>query len=212
MIHTGAADAHVHEQPFGVRDAHADAAVRRAVADRGGVGRAVQADARRRDAHPARAERVARAGRHGLLARGPGRVRRIPPGVALLLDDLEARRPASGTATARRRRRASRSFSPRLRVERDAVQRAVDDERGRQRARRHGGLDDLRRQRDRPAIGLPQRRGDRPRSRPATSSCGPTTSGTTTRHALDQPEARVDRLDRAPAGRASGRRRAGRCR
>ena len=38
-------DAHALEEPFGVRDAHADAAVRGGVADRGGVRGAVNADA-----------------------------------------------------------------------------------------------------------------------------------------------------------------------
>src|SRR5690242_12899158 len=59
----GRADVDVVEQPLGLRDVHADAAVRLAVADAARVRRPVDADARRRDAHPARAERVARAGR-----------------------------------------------------------------------------------------------------------------------------------------------------
>ena len=54
-------DLHVPEQPLGVGDPHPDAAVRGRVADRRGVGRAVDPDVRRRDPHPARAERVARA-------------------------------------------------------------------------------------------------------------------------------------------------------
>src|SRR5438093_6727880 len=83
------AELHVMEEPLGVRDVHADAAVRRRVADRRVVRRAVDADARRRESHPACAERVARARWNRLLARRPGRVRRQPPRVQLLVDDAE---------------------------------------------------------------------------------------------------------------------------
>ena len=78
------------EQPLGVRDVHPDAAVRDGVADRGRVRRPVDPDAGRREPHPARAERVVRARRDRLLAPGPTRVRRVPPGVAPLDLDLEA--------------------------------------------------------------------------------------------------------------------------
>src|SRR5262245_19610684 len=66
------ADGDVLEQPLGLRDEHADAAVRGAVADASGIGRPVDADAGRRQAHPARAEWVAGAGRDRARTRGPG--------------------------------------------------------------------------------------------------------------------------------------------
>src|ERR671936_2037798 len=83
-------DVDVHEQPLGVVDVHADAAVRDRVADRGVVRRAVDPDPRGGEAHPARAEGVARAGRDRLLALRPRRARRVPPGIPPLDDDLEA--------------------------------------------------------------------------------------------------------------------------
>src|SRR5689334_10967277 len=98
------ADVDVVEEPLGLRDQHADAAVRGRVADRRGVGRAVDADAGHAEAHPARAERVARARRNRALARRPRRVRREPPRVPPHDDDAEAaerrriRRLADGNA------------------------------------------------------------------------------------------------------------------
>src|SRR5919197_4804700 len=86
----GGADADALEQPLGVGDPHPDAAVRGRVADRGGVRGAVNADARRAQAYPAGAERVARAGRDRLQAARPGGVGRIPPRVPPLDDDVEA--------------------------------------------------------------------------------------------------------------------------
>ena len=64
-------DIDVVEEPFGVAHVHADAAVRDRVADRRIVVRPVDSDARRRDAHPAGAERVVRPRRHRLLALPP---------------------------------------------------------------------------------------------------------------------------------------------
>ena len=107
------ADVDVVEQPLGLRDVHPDAAVRGRVAERGRIGRAVDADARRREAHPARAERVARARRDRLRALRPRRVRRIPPRVLPLDDDLEACRAASGRSPGRSRRRTSATASSR---------------------------------------------------------------------------------------------------
>src|SRR5712691_5412451 len=78
------------EQPLRLRDVHADAAVRDRVPDRAVLRRAVDADPRRAEPHPARAERVSRTRRDRLLSMCPGRVRRIPPRVSPLDDDLEA--------------------------------------------------------------------------------------------------------------------------
>src|SRR3954451_5606963 len=69
------ADVDVVEQPLGLGDVHADAAVRLAVADAARVGRPVDADARRGDPHPACAERVAGTRRNRALAGSPRRVR-----------------------------------------------------------------------------------------------------------------------------------------
>src|SRR4051812_35947230 len=77
------------EQPLRLRYVHADATVRERVADRAVLRRAVDADAGGAQPHPARAERVAGTGRDGLLALRPRRVRRIPPRVLPLHDDLE---------------------------------------------------------------------------------------------------------------------------
>ena len=71
---------HVVEQPGRVGDVHTDAAVRGGVADRCRVRRPVDADARRREPHPARAERVPGAGRNRLQPLRPGRVGWAPPG------------------------------------------------------------------------------------------------------------------------------------
>src|SRR5256885_7818623 len=61
-------DVDVVEEPLGIGNVHADAAVRGRVADRRVVGRAVDADARRGQSHPARSERIAGPGRDRLLA------------------------------------------------------------------------------------------------------------------------------------------------
>ena len=94
------ADLDVLEEPLRVGDRHADAAVRGRVAERRRVGRAVDADGRRRDSHPARAERVARARRDRLRVLRPVGVGRVPRRVALLDDDLEVaeRRRVRGLA------------------------------------------------------------------------------------------------------------------
>ena len=77
------------EEPLGVGDRHANAPVRHRVAERGGVGRTVNPDGRRRDPHPARPERVPGPGRNRLQAFRPFAVRRVPGRVPLLHDDLE---------------------------------------------------------------------------------------------------------------------------
>src|SRR6185295_3253161 len=85
----GRADLDALEEPLGVRDAHADAAMRGRVADRGGIRSPVDAYAGRREAHPPCAEWVARARRDRARPRSPRRVGRVPPGVLLLRDDRE---------------------------------------------------------------------------------------------------------------------------
>src|SRR3954447_8506133 len=78
------ADRHMVEQPLGFRHEHPDAAVGGRVADRGRIGGSVDPDAPGREAHPARAERIAGAGRDRLQTLGPfGGRGRIPPRVVL---------------------------------------------------------------------------------------------------------------------------------
>ena len=113
------AEVDVLEQPLGVGDPHADAAVRGRVADRRGVGRAVDAHEPAVQPHPARAERVARSRRHGLQPLRPVRARRVPPGVVLLVGDRRTCRAASGSATGPSQRRAGgRAVRPVVEVER----------------------------------------------------------------------------------------------
>src|SRR5439155_6879387 len=83
-------DLDVVEQPLGLRDVHPDAAVRDGVPDRTVRGRAVKADTRGRQPHPARAEWIAGPRRNRLLPLRPRRVRRVPPWVLPLDDDREA--------------------------------------------------------------------------------------------------------------------------
>src|SRR5207248_1359716 len=84
-------------QPLCGRNLHPDAAVRLRVADRPRLGGAVDSHARRAQPHPARAERVAGAGRNRLGAGRPRILgRRVPPRIPLLDGDLEVakrRRP-----------------------------------------------------------------------------------------------------------------------
>src|SRR5436190_10116121 len=87
--HDRRADVHVLDQPLGVRDVHADAAVRGGIADRGVVWRPVDPDALSRQAHPPRAEGVARPGRDRLEAARPRGVGRPPPRPQLHVDDRE---------------------------------------------------------------------------------------------------------------------------
>ena len=120
------ADVDVVEQPLGVRHLHADAAVRGAVADRGRRVGAVDPDAGRRDAHPARAERVRRPGRHRLQPLRPrARRRRVPPRVLLLDDDVEACRAASGRSPGRSRRRTCGGASRRRRASGGSIERLI---------------------------------------------------------------------------------------
>ena len=94
-------------------DAHADAAVRGRVADRRGVRRAVDADVRRRDPHPARAERVPGPGRHGIGVLRPAATAADTTTGSAACSRSRSRRAASGTPTARSRRRTSGRTSPR---------------------------------------------------------------------------------------------------
>src|SRR5436190_11713461 len=120
------ADVDVVEEPLGLRDVHPDAAVRRRVAERGRVGRPVDPDARRREPHPARAERVARARRDRLRPLRPRRVGRVPPRVLPLDDDLEAAERRRVDRLARRDdERAPRLHAP---VEEEPVRAPADDD------------------------------------------------------------------------------------
>src|SRR5918992_1324089 len=121
-------DGHAVEEPLRVGDLHADAAVRDGVADRGRVRRAVDADERRRQPHPPRAERVSGPGRDRLLVARPVRVRRGPPGVPPLDHD-------AGAAQRRRGPRlpggdAEDALVAHAAVEVEAVRAATDDDDG----------------------------------------------------------------------------------
>src|SRR4029079_18482414 len=83
------ADLDTIEEPLRVRNTHPDAAVGGRVPDRGRVRSPVDSDSRGREAHPASAERVARARRNRARAGRPRGVGRIPPRVSLLRDDRE---------------------------------------------------------------------------------------------------------------------------
>ena len=113
---TGVPIVDVVEQPLGLRDVHADAAVRDRVADRPVGRRAVDADAGRGESHPARAERIVRARRDRLLALRPRGVRRIPPRVPPLDDDPEAAERRRVCASGRSRRRTTRTSASRCRA------------------------------------------------------------------------------------------------
>ena len=101
----------------------------------------MDADARRRQPHPACAKRVARARRDRLLALRPRRVRRIPPRVLPLDDDREAaERRRILLLTGRHRKEATESHPA---VEEQAVRVAPDHDDGAERAARHLRLDRL---------------------------------------------------------------------
>src|SRR5215218_10805281 len=83
-------DGHPVEEPFRLGDGHPDAPVGERVSEGCGVGRPMDADAGCREAHPARPERVAWAGRNRVLALCPVGARWIPPRVLPLGHDLKA--------------------------------------------------------------------------------------------------------------------------
>src|SRR5579871_5034479 len=148
------ADAHLVVQPLRVRNLHADTAVRLGMADRPRLVRAVDADARRAQAHPARAERIPGPGRHRLQPSRPRILRRrVPPRVLLLDDDLEL--PERRRVDRLAGRDGERAYQVRPAEEDEPVLAAVDDDdrlgrRGRRR-------DDAERRLDRRVIALEDR-------------------------------------------------------
>ncbi|MDQ4082219.1 MAG: MFS transporter, partial [Actinomycetota bacterium] len=114
------------EEPLGVGNRHADAPVRHRVAERRGVGRAVDPDGGRRDAHPARPERVPRSGRNRFEAFRPIAVRRVPGRIPLFHDDLEG--PERGRVLRLAGGDGERLDERRAVVEVQAVRAAADDD------------------------------------------------------------------------------------
>src|SRR3954469_14831721 len=135
-------DGDVLAEPFGVGVVQANAAVRGGVADRSVVGRAVDADAGRGQAHPARAERVAGAGRDRGEPLRPRRVRRPPPRVALHVDDAE--RARRGRVHRLASRHAERADELRTDVVAQLVRAAPDHDHGAEARNGALGLDGLR--------------------------------------------------------------------
>ena len=135
------------EQPLDLGDPHADAPVRDRVADRGRVGRAVDADSRRGDTHPARPEWIPRARRDRLRVLGPVGCGRIPPRVPPLDDDLVA--PEGRRIPGFPGRDAERAPVLHPVVEEEPVQAAADHDHVAERGARRRRPDDLRPQHDR---------------------------------------------------------------
>ncbi len=105
------------EERFGIALLHPHTAVGDGVPDGRRIRRAVDADARNRETHPARTEWVFGTGRDRIQMLRPARIGRIPPGMAILADDPKPTAGRRRPHTSRRDREDAERSSALVEVE-----------------------------------------------------------------------------------------------